>query len=111
MTRKPPPPKAGARFIRRARHQLARRYGRIMEITLGPRWDQEWIDEAACIVDDLAAAAGLTLEQWNARTDRAFRLFTDGRRRFDPRRWNDYVHAVALRLQRETIAALERSAR
>lgn len=102
-----PPPKASALFIRRARRGLAKRYGRLMEIMLGPRWDLEWLDEGACIVDDLAALAGLTLEAWRWRADRAFDLFTTGRR-FDPRKWNDHVYAVALRLQRETIAATTR---
>ena len=50
--------KASALFIRRARRGLAKRYGGIMEIMLGPRWDLEWLDEGACIVDDLADAAG-----------------------------------------------------
>lgn len=101
--------KAGALFIRRARRQLAKRYGPVMEVACGPRWDDEWIDEAACIVDDLAAAAGLTLEQWTARSSKAFELFATGRR-FDPKRWNDYVHAVALRLQVGAIAAVRREA-
>jgi hypothetical protein len=111
VIRLPTPERTGALYLRRARRAITAKYGRIMEICLGTRWDEEWIDEAACIVDDLAAAAGLTEATWTRRTDHAFRLFTDGRRRFDPKRWNDYIHKVAARLQARTIAAVVRERR
>ena len=91
--------KAAPLYVNRARKALTVRYGRVMEIACGgARWDDEWIDEAAACVDQLAYHAGLTDEQWAWRSARAFDLFTSGRR-FDPRKWTSYVHAIALRLE------------